>query len=56
MAGGGSVFTGRLRWFYSKGGKRTLQVHFGGKWMDTTVYSLPVKGTRPGKWSGWKKR
>jgi len=56
MAKGGKVWRLKARWLYLNGGGATLQVHFGGRWMDTTVGKRPAKGTRPGKWSGWRKR
>lgn len=56
MAGRGSRFTLPASWMYFKDGSAQLQVKFGGKWMSTSVEKRPVKGSRAGKWSGWKKR
>ena len=56
MAGRGSRFTLPVSWMYFKDGSAQLQVKFGGKWMSTSVEKHPVKGSRAGKWSGWRKR
>ncbi len=52
----GKTWRLKARWLYRKDGSALLQVHFGGRWMDTTVGKRPVKGSLPGKWTGWRKR